>query len=53
MKTIVLCGGRRCCPTVSILDDENILIDDDWGNQIRVTKEDIKELVNQYERGEI
>lgn len=53
MKKIVLCSRPNgCCPEVTVLDKENILIDDDWGNQIRITREDLDELVERYDRGE-
>jgi predicted NBD/HSP70 family sugar kinase len=37
-NSIVLCGRRGCCPTLTL--NENIVkIKDDYGNEIKITKE--------------
>jgi len=53
MKKITLCGRGRCCPVVTFKDMDNILIDDDYGNQIRITSKDLDDLVDKYDKGEI
>jgi hypothetical protein len=45
MTKIVLCGNPKggCCPVVDISDNENkVTITDDYGGQVRMTKEQYK-----------
>jgi len=42
MRTIVLCGKPRgCCPEISI-DENNILITDDYGGEVKFTTEEFE-----------
>lgn len=42
-KTIKLCGKARCCPVLTI-DDNEIIIEDDFGGSVVMTKEEFEEL---------
>ena len=37
-NTVVLCGGKRCCPELTVLDDGRVLIKDDEGNTVTMEK---------------
>lgn len=40
---IQLCGrGRSCCPIITKLDDGNYEVLDDYGNTIKVKKEELE-----------
>lgn len=52
MNKIVLCSRGGCCPEVSILNND-VLIDDDWGNTVRMTEEQFDMLVEKRNNGEI
>lgn len=44
VRRVVLCGVQGCCPTVDVYDDENkVVISDDEGGQVTLTKEQWKE----------
>ena len=36
-NSIVLCGGKACCPVLT-LDEGVVYIKDDYGNQIKIDK---------------
>ena len=49
MNTVIkltLCQGG-CCPTVEIMKDD-IIIKDDWGGKVSLTKEELEILVDKY-----
>ena len=49
MHEIVLCGRKRgCCPTLKI-EGENYIINDDYGGEVILTKENIKYLLEAVE----
>lgn len=53
MRTVVLCGGgRRCCPKVH-MDKNEVKIEDDYANEIVMTKEQFEILKEKIESGEI
>lgn len=52
MRKIVLCGRGGCCPEVSILNDD-VIIEDDYGNTARMTVEQFDILVEKRNNGEI
>lgn len=39
--SVQLCGDKRCCPIINKLDDGTYEVLDDYGNKIKVTKEDL------------
>jgi len=39
--SVQLCGGKRCCPIINKLEDGTYEVLDDYGNTIKVTKEDL------------
>ena len=41
MKKITLCSGSKCCPE-EIIDNETIVIRDDDGGEVKLTKEQVK-----------
>ena len=43
-KTVTLCGrgSGKCCPVMSIIDENRVKITDDDGNHIIITKEQAK-----------
>ena len=36
-NSIVLCGGKACCPILTI-ENNTIYIEDDYGNEIQINK---------------
>ena len=38
---IVICRGKRCCPTVETTND-GFVIKDDYGGEVKFTKEEMK-----------
>ncbi len=52
-KTIVLCGGKKCCPELTITDDGKVKIKDDYGNTVTMEKSQAKmvtDAVNKLEK---
>jgi hypothetical protein len=41
-KTIVLCGGKKCCPELTITDTGKVKITDDYGNTVTMDKKQAK-----------
>lgn len=41
-NTIVLCGGKKCCPELSVTDDGKVKIKDDDGNIVTMDKKQAK-----------
>lgn len=39
--SVQLCGNKRCCPIINKLEDGTYEVLDDYGNKIKVTKEDL------------
>lgn len=42
-KTIALCGGDSCCPTVT-LGEKEVILRDDFGGEIHLTLEQFQDL---------
>jgi len=40
--SVPLCGKGKCCPKVTQIDENTFEVEDDNGNKIRVTKEQLK-----------
>jgi len=37
MKSVLLCGGKACCPTLTLIEDKKIVqITDDTGNIVKM-----------------
>lgn len=43
-KKIVLCGVQGCCPTLEI-KGKLVTISDDFGNKVKLSKEQLKNLI--------
>ena len=41
MKKITLCSGSKCCPE-AVIDNDNIVIRDDNGGEVTLTKEQVR-----------
>ncbi len=41
MKKITLCSGSKCCPEV-VIDNETIVIRDDNGGEVTLTKDQVR-----------
>ena len=41
-NTIILCGGKKCCPELSITKEGKIEIRDDFGNTVIMDKKQAK-----------
>ena len=41
-NTIILCGGKKCCPELSINDEGKVEIKDDYGNTVKMEKTQAK-----------
>jgi hypothetical protein len=39
---ILLCGKGKCCPVITKIDEDNYEVTDDYGNKIRVKKEELE-----------
>lgn len=52
MEIVRLCGRKRCCPEVHMTKDE-VRIQDDFMNEIIMTKEQFEILKEKIENGEI
>jgi hypothetical protein len=44
MKKVTLCSGGKCCPE-AFIDAENVTIRDDDGNEVKLTMEQLKILL--------
>lgn len=38
---VQLCGRGKCCPIITKLDEDNYEVQDDYGNKIKVKKEEL------------
>jgi len=45
-KSMKLCGGRRCCPTVKIEGNVSF-ITDDYGNTVKMETSQLKQLIDE------
>jgi hypothetical protein len=41
MKKFKLCGDKSCCPEVTVDKDEVVIVDDD-GGKVRLTREELE-----------
>lgn len=39
---ILLCGRGKCCPVITKIDEENYEVKDDYGNIIKVKKNELE-----------
>ena len=42
--TIMLCGVQGCCPTINFTDPQKIVLKDDFGGQVQLTREQWQDL---------
>lgn len=38
---VQLCGRGKCCPIITKIDEDNYEVQDDYGNKIKVKKEEL------------
>lgn len=38
---VQLCGRGKCCPIITKIDEDNYEVADDYGNKIKVKKEEL------------
>lgn len=51
-KVILYCGKKDCCPVITIRK-KDIIIEDDFGGKVRLTKEQFKFLKEKVKQGKI
>lgn len=39
MGMVKLCGAKGCCPTIDFTDSEKIILKDDFGGKVELTRE--------------
>lgn len=44
MHTVVLCGGKKCCPVMSLTETGDVQIKDDDGNTVTMKVSQAKEI---------
>ncbi|MDD3421579.1 MAG: hypothetical protein PHS47_04695 [Methanocellales archaeon] len=49
-KKIQLCCGSKSCPSAEF-DGDNIFIKDDDGNEVRLSLDELTQLVQEFQRG--
>jgi hypothetical protein len=48
MGTVKLCGVQGCCPTIDFTDSENVVLKDDFGGTVKLTREQWAELKTRF-----
>ena len=48
MGTVKLCGVQGCCPTVDFTDSEMVVLADDFGGKVQLTREQWTELKTRF-----
>lgn len=48
MGTVKLCGVQGCCPTVDFTDSEKVVLADDFGGKVQLTREQWTELKTMF-----
>lgn len=48
MGTVKLCGVQGCCPTVDFTDPEKVILVDDLGGKVQLTREQWTELKTRF-----
>ena len=48
MGTVKLCGVQGCCPTIDFTDSENVVLKDDFGGTVKLTREQWTELKTRF-----
>ncbi|MFP4539404.1 MAG: hypothetical protein ACLFNN_00525 [Candidatus Paceibacterota bacterium] len=43
-----LCGGGHCCPTVDFTDPNYVILEDDFGGQVKITWDQWSELKRSF-----
>jgi len=46
--TVKLCGVQGCCPTVDFTDPTKVVMKDDFGGQVQLTREQWRELKTKF-----
>ena len=41
---VTLCGVQGCCPTIDFTDSQNVILSDDFGGKVRLTRAEWEEL---------
>jgi hypothetical protein len=48
MGMVKLCGVKGCCPTVDFTDPEKVVLADDFGGKVQLTREQWTELKTRF-----
>ena len=48
MGMVKLCGVQGCCPTVDFTDPEKVVLADDFGGKVQLTREQWTELKTRF-----
>lgn len=48
MGTVKLCGVQGCCPTIDFTDSEKVVLQDDFGGKVQLTREQWTELKTRF-----
>lgn len=46
--TVRLCGTQGCCPTIDFSDSEKVVLRDDFGGKVQLTREQWTELKTKF-----
>lgn len=46
--TVTLCAVQGCCPTVDFTDPQKVVLRDDFGGQVQLTREEWKDLKTKF-----
>lgn len=46
--TVKLCGVQGCCPTIDFTDSEKVVLQDDFGGKVQLTREQWNELKTRF-----
>lgn len=48
MGKVALCGVQGCCPTIDFTDSEKVVLQDDFGGKVQLTREQWTELKTKF-----
>lgn len=46
--TVKLCGVQGCCPTVDFTDPEKVVLKDDFGGKVQLTRDQWQDLKSKF-----
>ncbi|PIP30452.1 hypothetical protein COX25_04630 [bacterium (Candidatus Howlettbacteria) CG23_combo_of_CG06-09_8_20_14_all_37_9] len=45
---VTLCGVQGCCPTIDFTDSQNVILKDDFGGRVQLTRNEWEELKTKF-----